>query len=84
MNEEFVTVLDTISDFDTDFFKTFLVDNGFDVRELNGTPRASGISTKLLQVPAKQSEKAFQFIENLRNAEIIYDQDFPKGSDELD
>jgi hypothetical protein len=83
MDEEFVTVLDTANGFETEFIKTFLVNNGFEVRESNGTPRPSGVSNKLLQVPVKESERAFQFIENLRNAKIVYDENFPAGSDEF-
>lgn len=81
MNEELKTIATTYEVFEAEFLRNHLENEGFEVyladENIVGTfnllaPAIGGIK---IRVPEDQADEAQEFVEKLRNAEIIYDED---------
>jgi len=82
MSEELKTIATTYEVFEAEFLRNHLENEGFEVyladENIVGTfnllaPAIGGIK---IRVPEDEADEAQEFVEKLRNAEIIYDEDF--------
>ena len=88
MSEELVVIATSYDIVEAEFLRNHLEEKGFEVYLADENvvsmynflaPAVGGIKIK---VPESESVEAKQFVEDLQNAEIIYDENFPEGSDE--
>ncbi len=87
MSKELVVIATSYEVYEAEYLKNQLEAKGFEVYLADDNligmnnflaPALGGIKIK---VPNTQSLEAQQFINDLRNAEIVYDENFPEGSD---
>ena len=87
MSDELVIVATSYDIVEAEFLRNHLEEEGFEVYLADENvvsmynflaPAIGGIKIK---VPESESVEAKQFIEDLQNAEIVYDENFPEGSD---
>ena len=82
MSKELKTIATTYEVFEAEFLRNHLEDEGFEVyladENIVGAfnllaPAVGGIK---IRVPEDEADEAQEFVEKLRNAEIIYDENF--------
>ena len=82
MSKELKTIATTYEVFEAEFLRNHLEEEGFEVyladENIVGAfnllaPAVGGIK---IRVPEEEADEAQEFVENLRNAEIIYDEDY--------
>lgn len=84
MTEELVVVATSNDILEADFLKKQLEAEGFEVfvadENIVGIYnwQANAVGGVKIKVPADQAEEARKLIDDLRNAEIIYDENFPE------
>lgn len=85
MNKELVVIATSYDIVEAEFLRNHLETEGFEIyladENIVSTfnflaPTVGGIKIK---VPENEAEKAAKFVEDLRNAEIVYDENFPEG-----
>lgn len=87
MSEELVTIATSENVMEAEFLENHLRDEGFDVfiadNNIVGANAflAPAVGWIKIKVPGSQAEEARSFVEELRSAEIIYDEDFPENQD---
>lgn len=74
MNRELKTIATTYEVFEAEFLRNHLEAEGFEVflADENLALMVGGIK---IRVPEDEADEAQEFVEKLRNAEIIYDED---------
>lgn len=85
MNKELVVIATTYNIVEAEFLRNHLEAEGFEAYLADENivsafnllaPAVGGIKIK---VPNTEAEEAAEFVENLRNAEIVYNDDFPEN-----
>lgn len=85
MSEELTTIATSYDIVEAEFLRNHLEDQGFRVfladDHIIGVYGllANAVGGIKIKVPSNESEKAKGFVENLRNAEIVYDDYSPEG-----
>ena len=84
MNEELTTIATSYDIVEAEFLRNHLEAEGYRVfladQNIIGVYNllANAVGGIKIKVPADESEKAKEFVENLRNAEIVYDDYAPE------
>lgn len=84
-NEQLVTIATSFDIVEAEFLRNHLENQGFQVfladNHIIGVYGllASAFGGIKIKVPQNESEKAQEFVENLRNAEIVYDDYAPES-----
>ena len=87
MSDELVVIATSYDIVEAEFLRNHLEEEGFEVYLADENvvsmynflaPAIGGIKIK---VPESELVEAKQFVEDLQNAEIVYDENFPEGSD---
>ena len=87
MSEELVVIATSYDIVEAEFLRNHLEEQGFEVYLADENvvsmynflaPAIGGIKIKVLE---SESVEAKKFVEDLQNAEIVYDENFPEGSD---
>ena len=85
MSEELTTIATSYDIVEAEFLRNHLEDQGFQVfladDHIIGVYGllANAVGGIKIKVPQSESEKAAEFVENLRNAEIVYDDYAPES-----
>lgn len=84
MNKELVTVATTFDVFEAEMLRDQLLAGGFEVYladdNIVGAMNllASAVGGIKIKVPDTEADEAARFVEDFRNAEIVFDEDFPE------
>lgn len=84
MDKELVVIATTNDLFEAEMLEGQLIAKGFDVyladANLIGVMNllANAVGGIKIQVPASEADEATKFVEEFRNAEIVFDEDFPE------
>jgi hypothetical protein len=87
MSDELVVIATSENVMEAEFLENHLRDEGFDVfiadNNIVGANAflAPAVGWIKIKVPQSQAEEAKAFVEELRNAEIVYDDEFPENQD---
>jgi hypothetical protein len=85
MSKELVTVATTFDIVEAEMLRNQLVAEGFEVYladdNIVGVMNllASAVGGIKIKVPETEADEAAKFVEDFRNAEIVFDEDFPES-----
>lgn len=85
MNKELVTVATIFDVFEAEMLRDQLLAEGFEVYladdNIVGAMNllASAVGGIKIKVPDTEADEAAKFVEDFRNAEIVFDEDFPES-----
>ncbi|CAN5539295.1 hypothetical protein BH10ACI1_BH10ACI1_31210 [soil metagenome] len=88
IDEELVIIATTFDLVEAEMLRSQLEAEGFEVyladENIVGVINllANAVGGIKIKVPSSEADEAAKFVEDYRNAEIVYDEDFPKTSSE--